>query len=135
MQPGEIAGNGHDRLAGVKAVAQYLADFLEHIQINPLDEAVALKDRNEIIREQQALLRVQPADQGLRAENPARFQIDLGLEIGHEFPLVQGLVHCGFHFKVMTAAVLQQAEGVILFGKEHMLVPAVFLAWESARSA
>ena len=27
----------------------------------------------------------------------------------------------------MTAAVLQQAEGVILFGKEHMLVPAVFL--------
>lgn len=72
-------------------LAHLPAGLDEHPLANGNDQAGLFRQANEAVRQQQALLRVLPAQQGLGPDRLAGTGVELGLVVQAELTLLEGL--------------------------------------------
>src|SRR5580700_4130405 len=95
LDRGSIDRNAQRRKACVLPAARLPAAFAQNPAADRHYEAALLGDRNEMTGRDQAALRMTPADEGLRAHDRTRLEIDLRLVVQHELLLLQGVTQAG----------------------------------------
>ena len=93
VRAGHVDGDGNDRVALIQPGAQCGGRLVPDELVEPGNEAVFLKQGDELPRGQEAPLGMNPAHQGLRPGQGIVVEAEFGLQVHAELPLGQGILH------------------------------------------
>ena len=104
VDAGDVQRLGHEIQALGLLFLQLQQNLVQHVEVQPVDQARVFQDRDKIARRDQASVRVDPAGKGLLVADPAAGSTDDRLEENLDPALFQGTVEVVYHIAVALDA-------------------------------
>ena len=102
--PADVQGD-RDRLdAAVGQVSEPAENLLPEIGVQVGDDAVFFQHGNEDGRRKEGAVRALPAGQGFAADDPPGLDVDLGLDVEGDLPVLQGGLEIGQELELLDVA-------------------------------